>query len=249
MYYKSWVTCTVTVIVRGLQTQTPRCWRETVSSRRVCRCDPQVRRWHRLHFAQPRVHQQHLSWTLGCRDRQGLDLLLKTWVLYTVRVTTVEIPIDKNLLSTINKNAYWWAFFKSFGYHSTIDKTTLLSTNNWWRDLSYQLLITNKIWNLTNEIHLTLTEWKRIPYIFPIRTTVRMGRGQEDRILTNHVHVQQYTWSEDKRIGSSWTTFTRMLWCRLNRQSERKGLWEWVQRQTLSHIVTTWGSRFSFTGM
>ncbi len=36
--------------------------------------------------------------------------------------------------------------------------------------------------NLTNEIHLTLTEWKRIPYIFPIRTTVHMGRGQEDRI-------------------------------------------------------------------
>jgi hypothetical protein len=29
-------------------------------------------------------------------------------------------------------------------------------------------LITNKIWNLTNEIHLTLTEWKSIPYIFPI---------------------------------------------------------------------------------
>jgi DUF438 domain-containing protein len=29
---------------------------------------------------------------------------------------------------------------------------------------------------LTNEIHLTLTEWKPIPYIFPIRTTVRIGQ-------------------------------------------------------------------------
>jgi hypothetical protein len=37
---------------------------------------------------------------------------------------------------------------------------------------------------LTNEIHLTLTEWKPIPYIFPIRTTVCLDRGQEDRILT-----------------------------------------------------------------
>jgi hypothetical protein len=46
-------------------------------------------------------------------------------------------------------------------------------------------LITNKIWNLTSEIHLTLTEWKPIPYIFPIRTTVRIGRGQEERILAN----------------------------------------------------------------
>jgi hypothetical protein len=35
------------------------------------------------------------------------------------------------LLSTINKNANWWSFFKSFGYHSTIDKTTPLSTNYW----------------------------------------------------------------------------------------------------------------------
>jgi hypothetical protein len=33
---------------------------------------------------------------------------------------------------------------------------------------------------LTSEIHLTLTEWKPIPYIFPIRTTVRIGRGKED---------------------------------------------------------------------
>jgi hypothetical protein len=31
---------------------------------------------------------------------------------------------------------------------------------------------------LTSEINLTLTEWKPIPYIFPIRTTVRIGRGQ-----------------------------------------------------------------------
>jgi hypothetical protein len=36
--------------------------------------------------------------------------------------------------------------------------------------------MTNKIWNLTNEIHLTLTEWKPIPYIFPIRTTVHIGQ-------------------------------------------------------------------------
>ncbi len=41
------------------------------------------------------------------------------------------IPIDKKQLSTINKNANWSVFFKSFGYHSTIDKTTLLSTNYW----------------------------------------------------------------------------------------------------------------------
>jgi hypothetical protein len=33
------------------------------------------------------------------------------------------------------------------GYHSMIDK----------------------IWNLTNEVHLTLTEWKPIPLIYPIR--------------------------------------------------------------------------------
>ena len=46
-------------------------------------------------------------------------------------------------------------------------------------------MITNKIWNLTSEIHLTLTEWKPIPYIFPIRATVLIGRGQEDRILAN----------------------------------------------------------------
>ena len=32
---------------------------------------------------------------------------------------------------------------------------------------------------MTNEIHRTLTEWKPFPYIFPIRTTVRIGRGQE----------------------------------------------------------------------
>ena len=44
---------------------------------------------------------------------------------------------------------------------------------------------TNKIWDLPNEIHLTLTEWKPFPYIVPIRTTVRIGRGQEDRILAN----------------------------------------------------------------
>ena len=29
---------------------------------------------------------------------------------------------------------------------------------------------------MTNDIHLTLTEWKPIPYIFPIRTTVRIGQ-------------------------------------------------------------------------
>ena len=48
-----------------------------------------------------------------------------------------------------------------------------------------KLLSTIKIWNLTNEIHLTLTDWKPIPYIFPIRTTVPIDRGQEDRILVN----------------------------------------------------------------
>ncbi len=37
-----------------------------------------------------------------------------------------------------------------------------------------------------NPWQLTLTEWKPIPYIFPIRTTVRIGRGQEDRILANY---------------------------------------------------------------
>jgi hypothetical protein len=34
-----------------------------------------------------------------------------------------------------------------------------------------------KICNLTNEVHLTLTEWKLIPCIFPMRTTERIGRG------------------------------------------------------------------------
>ena len=41
-------------------------------------------------------------------------------------------------------------------------------------------MITNKIWNLTSEIHLTLTEWKPIPYIFPIRTTVTDKASERD---------------------------------------------------------------------
>ncbi len=38
---------------------------------------------------------------------------------------------------------------------------------------------------MTNGIHLNLTEWKPVPDIFPVRTTVRIDRGQEDRILAN----------------------------------------------------------------
>jgi hypothetical protein len=39
-------------------------------------------------------------------------------------------------------------------------------------------LIVDKIWNLTNEVHLTLTEWKPIPHIYSMRTTV--GRQSWD---------------------------------------------------------------------
>ncbi len=57
------------------------------------------------------------------------------------------------------------------------------------RQPSYQPTIDNEVclinWNLTSEIHLTLTVWKPIPYIFPIRTTVHIGRGKKDRILAN----------------------------------------------------------------
>jgi hypothetical protein len=38
------------------------------------------------------------------------------------------------------------------------------------------------MWNLTNEIPTpNLTEWKPIPYILPISTTVRKGRGQKKK--------------------------------------------------------------------
>ena len=43
--------------------------------------------------------------------------------------------------------------------------------------------MTNEIWNLTNEIHLTLTEWKPIPYIFPI--PLQQYASAKDRILAN----------------------------------------------------------------
>ena len=33
-------------------------------------------------------------------------------------------------------------------------------------------LIVDKIWNLTNEVHLTLTKWKPIPRIYPMSTTL-----------------------------------------------------------------------------
>jgi hypothetical protein len=36
--------------------------------------------------------------------------------------------------------------------------------------------IVDKIWNLTNEVHLTHTEWKPFPCIYPICTTV-VGRA------------------------------------------------------------------------
>ena len=38
------------------------------------------------------------------------------------------------------------------------------------------------IWNLTNEVHLTLTEWKSIPHIYPMCTKV--GRQSKDQSRT-----------------------------------------------------------------
>ena len=62
------------------------------------------------------------------------------------------------------------------------NKNALISPfQEFW--LSFNQLITNTIWNLTNEIHLTLTEWKPIPYIFP--KPVQKYVSAEDRILAN----------------------------------------------------------------
>ena len=39
-------------------------------------------------------------------------------------------------------------------------------------DSGESVIDSRKVWNLTNEVHLTLTEWNPIPRIYPIRATV-----------------------------------------------------------------------------
>ena len=59
------------------------------------------------------------------------------------------------------------------------------------KGLAHQWLIVDKIWNLSSEVHLTLTEWKPIPHIYRITTV-----GQ------NHCR-QELGSSRTRKVGKS----------------------------------------------
>ncbi len=83
-------------------------------------------------------------------------------------MSVVGIPIDKKLLSTINKDTYWYVFVKSFGYDN---ETQII--NSWWN------------WNLTKWNPPNPQSGNLFPTSSRYVQQYVSDRGQEDRILVN----------------------------------------------------------------